>query len=251
MILQLTSVITHQLGVRVFPAIWMNGDGNANAISAMYQAAAFGGTKTLHILYLLSSSLQLAAAALYPSTNNTPLLRDTSTLVSSVTHSTTDIICLLSGNISTVKVELPSPSPSASHPGTPSPPSTSHPTSTPQPTNPPPSTSSHSLSPSTLLTQMNSLGPTDRCTPSQAQAMGRQVLAVIALHEKNTLQLPRESDSVAAIELQRNLYIVDILGRITLSLIERLSSFWRHWKVSFIRSECPLFSVHAAVMFPR
>lgn len=39
---------------------------------------------------------------------------------------------------------------------------------------------------------MNALGPTDRCTPSQAQAMGQQVLAVIALHEKNTLQLPRE-----------------------------------------------------------
>ena len=99
----------------------------------------------------------------------------------------------VAGNISTVKVELPSPSPSASQTGSPSPPASQPPS-----TQPPSSTTtstplaSHTITPSALLSQMNALGPTDRCTPSQAQAMGQQVLAVIALHEKNTLQLPRE-----------------------------------------------------------
>ena len=92
-------------------------------------------------------------------------------------------------------MELPSPSPSVSHVGTPSPPVSQ--VTTPQP---PLSTSNtaitpRSVSPSALLNQMNSLGPSDRCTPSQAQAMGQQVLAVIALHEKNTLQLPRKAPS--------------------------------------------------------
>ncbi|CAI8040850.1 Ski oncogene, partial [Geodia barretti] len=98
------------------------------------------------------------------------------------------------GNISTVKVELPSPSPTTSHTGTPSPP-TSLSATAPQASSTSTSSSAalpQSLSPSSLLTQMSSLGPTDRCTPSQAQAMGQQVLAVIALHEKNTLQLPLE-----------------------------------------------------------
>lgn len=90
------------------------------------------------------------------------------------------------GSISHVKVELPSPSPSTSHGGTPSPP-TSHAVA--QPALP----LSITNAPGSLLSQMNALGPTDRCTPSQAQAMGQQVLAVIALHEKNTLQLPRKS----------------------------------------------------------
>ena len=104
------------------------------------------------------------------------------------------IFCLSTGNISTVKVELPSPSPTTSHTGTPSPP-TSLSATAPQASSTSTSSSAalpQSLSPSSLLTQMSSLGPTDRCTPSQAQAMGQQVLAVIALHEKNTLQLPRE-----------------------------------------------------------
>ena len=34
------------------------------------------------------------------------------------------------------------------------------------------------------------LGPTDRCTPTQAQSMGQQVLAIIALQERNKLPLP-------------------------------------------------------------
>lgn len=94
-------------------------------------------------------------------------------------------LSLSPGNIAHVKVELPSPSPSSST-SSPSPPS-DHPS---QP--PPVTTAPLTITPSSLLSQMNSLGPTDRCTPSQAQAMGQQVLAVIALHEKNTLQLPCE-----------------------------------------------------------
>ena len=39
---------------------------------------------------------------------------------------------------------------------------------------------------------MNQLGPADRCTPSQAQAMGQQLLAIIALHERSKLTLPGE-----------------------------------------------------------
>lgn len=42
----------------------------------------------------------------------------------------------------------------------------------------------------TLLSQMNQLGPSDRCTPSQAQAMGQQLLSIIACHERNTMALP-------------------------------------------------------------
>ena len=94
------------------------------------------------------------------------------------------VVYCSSGSISHVKVELPSPSPSASHTSTPSPPPSHTPS---QPAHAP-----HAITPTSLLSQMNLLGPTDRCTPSQAQAMGQQVLAVIALHEKNTLQLPRE-----------------------------------------------------------
>ena len=85
-------------------------------------------------------------------------------------------------NIAHVKVELPSPSPTSAT-SSPSPPSSQPPAV---------ATAPLTLTPSSLLTQMNALGPTDRCTPSQAQAMGQQVLAVIALHEKNTLQLPCE-----------------------------------------------------------
>ena len=53
-----------------------------------------------------------------------------------------------------------------------------------------PSPTPHGLMSQTLLSQMNQLGPSDRCTPSQAQAMGQQLLAVIALHERNKLPLP-------------------------------------------------------------
>lgn len=41
-----------------------------------------------------------------------------------------------------------------------------------------------------LLNQMNQLGPSDRCTPSQAQAMGQQLLSIIAYHERNKITLP-------------------------------------------------------------
>lgn len=47
-----------------------------------------------------------------------------------------------------------------------------------------------SLSSSALLSQMSMIGPSDRCTPSQAQAMGQQLLAIIAVHERNKLPLP-------------------------------------------------------------
>ena len=43
---------------------------------------------------------------------------------------------------------------------------------------------------SALLNQMNQLGPSDRCTPTQAQAMGQQLLAIIAYHERNKVTLP-------------------------------------------------------------
>ena len=43
-----------------------------------------------------------------------------------------------------------------------------------------------------LLNQMNQLGPSDRCTPSQAQAMGQQLLSIIAYHERNKITLPGE-----------------------------------------------------------
>ena len=43
---------------------------------------------------------------------------------------------------------------------------------------------------SSLLNQMNQLGPSDRCTPSQAQAMGQQLLSIIAYHERNKITLP-------------------------------------------------------------
>lgn len=48
------------------------------------------------------------------------------------------------------------------------------------------------LSPGSLASQLCPLGPKDRCTPSQAQAMGQQVLALLAMHEKNNLSLPGE-----------------------------------------------------------
>jgi hypothetical protein len=41
-----------------------------------------------------------------------------------------------------------------------------------------------------LLNQMNQLGPSDRCTPTQAQAMGQQLLSIIAYHERNKITLP-------------------------------------------------------------
>lgn len=138
---------------------------DTSAISAMYQSSAYGA----------GSSSGAVAVSSAPNQQQSSEQRQ-----------------INFSNISTVKVELPSPSPSVSHVGTPSPPVSQ--VTTPQP---PLSTSNtaitpRSVSPSALLNQMNSLGPSDRCTPSQAQAMGQQVLAVIALHEKNTLQLPLE-----------------------------------------------------------
>lgn len=53
-----------------------------------------------------------------------------------------------------------------------------------------PSPAPLSLSSSALLSQMSMIGPSDRCTPSQAQAMGQQLLAIIAVHERNKLPLP-------------------------------------------------------------
>lgn len=44
-----------------------------------------------------------------------------------------------------------------------------------------------------LLNQMNQLGPSDRCTPTQAQAMGQQLLSIIAYHERNKITLPGAS----------------------------------------------------------
>lgn len=43
-----------------------------------------------------------------------------------------------------------------------------------------------------LLTQMNQLGPSERCTPSQAVSMGQQLLAIIAQHERSKMPLPSE-----------------------------------------------------------
>lgn len=44
----------------------------------------------------------------------------------------------------------------------------------------------------TLFSQLTPLGPTDRCTPSQAQAMGQQILSIIAVHERGKVPLPVE-----------------------------------------------------------
>lgn len=46
------------------------------------------------------------------------------------------------------------------------------------------------LTPGSLASQLCPLGPKDRCTPSQAQAMGQQVLALLAMYEKSKLPLP-------------------------------------------------------------
>ena len=43
------------------------------------------------------------------------------------------------------------------------------------------------LTPGSLASQLCPLGPKDRCTPSQAQAMGQQILALLAMYEKNKL----------------------------------------------------------------
>ena len=41
-----------------------------------------------------------------------------------------------------------------------------------------------------LASQLCPHGPKDRCTPSQAQAMGQQVLGIMAVHETNKTLLP-------------------------------------------------------------
>ena len=46
------------------------------------------------------------------------------------------------------------------------------------------------LNPGTLLRQINQLGPSERCSPTQAQNMGKQLLTIIAYHEKNNVSLP-------------------------------------------------------------
>ena len=46
---------------------------------------------------------------------------------------------------------------------------------------------------SMLLTQMNQLGPSERCTPSQAQAMGQQLLGIMAQSKRTKAPLPCES----------------------------------------------------------
>ncbi|KAL5476330.1 hypothetical protein EMCRGX_G026259 [Ephydatia muelleri] len=43
-----------------------------------------------------------------------------------------------------------------------------------------------------LFNQLTPMGPTDRCTPSQAQAMGQQILSIIAVHERGKVPLPVE-----------------------------------------------------------
>ena len=43
-----------------------------------------------------------------------------------------------------------------------------------------------------LASQLCPLGPKERCTPSQAQAMGQQVLGLMALHESNGTSMPCE-----------------------------------------------------------
>lgn len=43
-----------------------------------------------------------------------------------------------------------------------------------------------------LASQLCPHGPKDRCTPSQAQAMGQQVLGIMAVHESNKTLLPYE-----------------------------------------------------------
>ena len=44
-----------------------------------------------------------------------------------------------------------------------------------------------------LASQFCPLGPKERCTPSQAQAMGEQILGLMAMHESNGTPLPCKS----------------------------------------------------------
>lgn len=46
------------------------------------------------------------------------------------------------------------------------------------------------LDPSSLLRQINQLGPSERCSPVQAGSMGKKLLTIIAYHEQNNLSLP-------------------------------------------------------------
>ncbi len=43
-----------------------------------------------------------------------------------------------------------------------------------------------------MASQLCPLGPKERCTPSQAQAMGQQILQLMAVHETNGAPLPCE-----------------------------------------------------------
>lgn len=57
------------------------------------------------------------------------------------------------------------------------------------------------LTPGSLASQLCPLGPKDRCTPSQAQAMGQQILALLAMYEKNKLPLPGTSSLILSLPL--------------------------------------------------
>ncbi len=54
------------------------------------------------------------------------------------------------------------------------------------------------LDPSSLLRQINQLGPSERCSPVQAGSMGKKLLTIIAYHEQNNLALPGTLSVVCA-----------------------------------------------------
>lgn len=59
------------------------------------------------------------------------------------------------------------------------------------------------VSSASLLSQMNQLGPSERCTPSQAVSMGQQLLAIIAQQERGKMALPSEYSCVCAVLIMK------------------------------------------------
>lgn len=57
------------------------------------------------------------------------------------------------------------------------------------------------LDPTSLLRQINQLGPSERCSPIQAGSMGKKLLTIIAYHEQNNLSLPGVCMSLCVCEL--------------------------------------------------
>lgn len=60
------------------------------------------------------------------------------------------------------------------------------------PSAPSPTTETTGGTSSVLLTQMNQLGPSERCTASQAQSMGQQLLGIMAQSKRSKNPLPCE-----------------------------------------------------------